>query len=349
MSNYFTAVNGVKQGGVVSPVLFCIYIDDLLLNLSDSGVGCYIGLNFVGAFAYADDIVLLSPTPSAMRKLLRICDSYASNYDIIFNADKSKFLVIVANRWRSLSKSMNDCYFSIGGKPIENVTSYPHLGHIINSKFSDNDDILHRRNNFIGQTNNILCFFNKLDLFVKIKLFKAYCSSIYGCELWSLDCESVDNFCCTWRKALRRLLGLPYSAHSFLLPFLTDTLPIYDEICKRSARFIVSCLFSQSQLVRSVAWHGVMHGRYNSIIGKNSLICCDRFEWHLDDLARGIVNLHNNNFFYLCSRKIHDDEKYTAGTLLELIWLREGYLVFDSTNFLSISDLNLMIKNVATS
>jgi hypothetical protein len=133
------------------------------------------------------------------------------------------------------------------------------------------------------------------------------------------------------------------------LPFLTDTLPIYDEICKRSARFIVSCLFSQSQLVRSVAWHGVMHGRYNSIIGKNSLICCDRFEWHLDDLARGIVNLHNNNFFSLCSSKIHDDEKYTAGTLLELIWLREGYLVFDSTNFLSISDLNLMIKNVATS
>jgi len=49
MSDYFSAVNGVKQGEVLSPVLYCVYIDDLLLALSNSGVGCYIGSNFVGA------------------------------------------------------------------------------------------------------------------------------------------------------------------------------------------------------------------------------------------------------------------------------------------------------------
>ena len=84
-SDYFSALNGVKQGGVISPILFCIYIDDLLIKLSLAGVGCYVGLNFVGALAYADDIVLLAPTPTAMRKLLAICDSYASEYDIVFN------------------------------------------------------------------------------------------------------------------------------------------------------------------------------------------------------------------------------------------------------------------------
>jgi len=36
-SDYFSALNGVKQGGVISPVLFCIYIDNLLLSLSSSG------------------------------------------------------------------------------------------------------------------------------------------------------------------------------------------------------------------------------------------------------------------------------------------------------------------------
>ena len=65
VSGFFTAYDGVKQGGVISPVLFCIYIDDLLVRLSLSGIGCYIGLNFCGALAYANDIVLIAPTASA--------------------------------------------------------------------------------------------------------------------------------------------------------------------------------------------------------------------------------------------------------------------------------------------
>jgi hypothetical protein len=56
----------VKQGGVLSPVLLCINIDDLLLPLSRSTAGCFIGNNFLGALAYADDIVLIAPTASAL-------------------------------------------------------------------------------------------------------------------------------------------------------------------------------------------------------------------------------------------------------------------------------------------
>jgi len=51
------AKNGVKQGRVLSPVLFCVYIDGLLVALSRSNVGCYIGRSYVGSLAYADDVV----------------------------------------------------------------------------------------------------------------------------------------------------------------------------------------------------------------------------------------------------------------------------------------------------
>jgi hypothetical protein len=49
-----------------------VYIDGLLTALSNAGVGCYIGNNFVGALAYADDIVLLAPSASALRRMLAI-------------------------------------------------------------------------------------------------------------------------------------------------------------------------------------------------------------------------------------------------------------------------------------
>ena len=65
--------NGVKQGGVMSPLLFTLYIDNLLLRLKNSAVGCYIGTEFCGAFGYADDMVLLTPSIHNLRQMLRIC------------------------------------------------------------------------------------------------------------------------------------------------------------------------------------------------------------------------------------------------------------------------------------
>ena len=85
-SDYFSGRNGVKQGGVISPVLFCVYDAGLLNLLSDAKVGCYIGHVFVSALAYDDDIVLLAPTARAMCKLLSLCDEFASGFNVLFNA-----------------------------------------------------------------------------------------------------------------------------------------------------------------------------------------------------------------------------------------------------------------------
>ena len=48
---YFAISNGVKQGGVISPILFCVYMDGLLHKLQSTGVGCYMGGVYAGAFS----------------------------------------------------------------------------------------------------------------------------------------------------------------------------------------------------------------------------------------------------------------------------------------------------------
>jgi hypothetical protein len=85
--------NGVKQGGVLSPILFNLYIGELVEKLSKTETGCHIGHIFMGAFAYADDVILLSPTLGALKKMLKVCNAYSVEFKIKFNEAKCKLLI----------------------------------------------------------------------------------------------------------------------------------------------------------------------------------------------------------------------------------------------------------------
>jgi hypothetical protein len=65
----------------------------LLVALAKAGIGCFVVSNFVGALAYADGIVLLALSASALRKMLALCDSYANEYHIVFKDNESECLV----------------------------------------------------------------------------------------------------------------------------------------------------------------------------------------------------------------------------------------------------------------
>ena len=82
----------VRQGGVLSPYLYAIYVDDLINELHRSGYGVHIGSVFVGCLLYADDIVLLSPSCYGLQKLLSICENFANTWDIKFNPAKSQVI-----------------------------------------------------------------------------------------------------------------------------------------------------------------------------------------------------------------------------------------------------------------
>ena len=76
----------------LAPFYLAFIFDTLLISLSQAGIGCHFGSFFVGALAYADDLVLLAPSENAMRHMLRLCDDYAAQFNVVFNASKSKCL-----------------------------------------------------------------------------------------------------------------------------------------------------------------------------------------------------------------------------------------------------------------
>ena len=96
-SSQFSVGCGVHQGGILSPLLFDIYIDDLIDILSKSGYG-YVSNLFFGCILYADDIILLSPSVYGLQNMLDICVTFSAHSSILFNDKKSKCVAVGTDR-----------------------------------------------------------------------------------------------------------------------------------------------------------------------------------------------------------------------------------------------------------
>src|SRR6266496_489954 len=97
-SEKFTLRAGTRQGGVLSPALFSVCIDDLLCKLNSSGFGCCVLQQFFAACMFADDILLLSLSLTDLQQLLYICYDELNLIGMSINAAKSSY-VRVGNRW----------------------------------------------------------------------------------------------------------------------------------------------------------------------------------------------------------------------------------------------------------
>lgn len=299
---------------------------------------------FVGALAYADDVVLLAPTPHAMRAMLAVCEKYAIEFCVAFNASKSKCIVIKPQHYNK--HDANGSFitpFYVDGKPIEFVDRWPHLGHIITSTISDKPDITSRRNCLVGQINNVMCYFGHLDTVTKVKLLKAYCSSFYGCELWDFWDGGVEDFCKAWRQGQRAVWKLPYNTHRRFLPLICNSIPVKEEICRRFLLFLRKCVNSSCKLVNFVVRHSLLFGGMFSLCGRNALFCSRRFGFSVSDILSSDFNC--NIVKELCLEATTSDDLATVFMLMELTFIRDG--TFSASGFTS-TDINGLISSIAT-
>ena len=138
LSSTFNMRNGIRQGSILSPYLFNVYVDGLNHNLNSSKVGCHLGNKPMNNLSYADDLVLIAPSTAALNDLLRICDKFAVEHHIVFSTMKSVCMRILPPRVK-----INNCpSIYLGETKLQFVNEFTYLGHNITSDFSDDKDIL---------------------------------------------------------------------------------------------------------------------------------------------------------------------------------------------------------------
>ena len=83
----FPLSNGVKQGAVLSAVLFCVYADDLYKLLRKQKSGCWISAEYNGVVGSSDDLLLLLPSLDPLQEMLVTCETYAKEHNLQFSTD----------------------------------------------------------------------------------------------------------------------------------------------------------------------------------------------------------------------------------------------------------------------
>ena len=222
---------------------FSVYLDSLLDRLADSSVGCYWGHQFAGALGYADNLVLLAPTASALRQMLSICDSYATSHGLVFSTKKTQLICFHSQQ--------TEC----PGIVLQYQDQVSHLGHILTHNLDDKLDILRAIENLHRKANCVLYKFGAVDPFVKTYLLKSCCLSLYGCPLWSLSSPSIELIEIALDKLLRRVWNSPHHSHSGIVHCTAKICHVSNIICDCFCALFSPSLSSQSDFVRSIFLH----------------------------------------------------------------------------------------------
>ena len=133
LTDLFPCSRGVRQGCVLSPILFALFLNDLSSRIAESSAGVPFGDDTIHTLLYADDLVLLATSPADLQSQLDELHSFTSSVNMEVNMDKTKIMLLRNKKRKSRAKPENKKIWTIGGKELKECETYKYLGFTIKS------------------------------------------------------------------------------------------------------------------------------------------------------------------------------------------------------------------------
>lgn len=209
LSDWIDVKQGTRQGSLLSPFFYTVFINELLFLLDKSNKGLKIGSQLYSAPTQADDIVVLSLSKKGLETLLKLVHGYSKKWRYIYNADKSAVIVFNENCRAQVR------IWVLGDSDIKELDQYKHLG-IVQAKYQRKMGTVDASAQALrglllsltssgvhpGGVNPI----SAMKLYTSMVLPKAF----YGCELWNkLTNQQLNKLEVAHRFCIKRAQWLP--------------------------------------------------------------------------------------------------------------------------------------------
>ena len=206
---WFRTTVGVRQGCLLSPTLFNIFLERIMSDALEEHDGkVSIGGRNITNLRFADDIDALAEEEQELEALVESLDKTCTRYKMEISAEKTKLMTNSANGIQREIK--------VKEQKLGTVTSFKYLGAVVSDNGSK-PEVLSR----IAQATAALTKLqpiwrdNNISLGSKVKLMRSLVISIllYACESWTLTAELEKRTHAFEMRCYRRLLNISYKDH----------------------------------------------------------------------------------------------------------------------------------------
>ena len=210
ISDWFSTRVGVRQGCLLSPTIFNVFLEYIMLEALDGFEGSVsIGGRTITNLRFADDIDLVAGNPEELCALTTRLENSAKQLGMQISAEKSKVMRMGSDK--ELDVSMD-------GEKLGNVTQFKYLGATITEDAKSVQEIKIRIAIATSSLAKLKPIWRDKNISMKTRmsLLRALVTSVflYGCETWTLNAEMEKRINSFEMNCMRRLLQVHYTSHT---------------------------------------------------------------------------------------------------------------------------------------
>lgn len=246
-SDLFVVSRGTRQGSVLSPHLFNIFIDGLLSELRNCPEQVRIGPCQMNSFAYADDITVMSTSVPGLQTLVNMCSAYADKWNFKFGLKKTKCMVTAPARFS------REPTVTLKGQPIEVVDSLEVLGVQFGSSDAHVSNRAAKCRRAFHGLRSLGLPYPGCDTQVKRYLLRSICQPVllYGAETIALPAQSLQFLKTSFNNLVKRSLGFNTRSRSSMI-LNAMNLPCVTDLIMHSTSALLHRIFNVPSPVRDL-------------------------------------------------------------------------------------------------